>query len=329
MNDKVVVLGSNSFTGSHFVRHLLKQGYEVIGISRSAESTTVPLPYQMVEPRNFQFHQLDLNKQLSKIVSLIGRLKPRYLVNFAAQSMIGESWQLPTHWYQTNTLSTIALHERLTQIDFLDKYVHVSTPEVYGHRDDRIIENRHYQPLTPMATSRAAADMSLMNFYEGYHFPVVFTRSANIYGPGQALFRIVPRTIMSFLAGRSLQLHGGGQSVRSFVYVEDVCSATCKIMEQAAPPEIYHISGEHFLKVRALVDLIGQQLGVPVDQLVEAIGEGEAKEVECILCSKKLRTTLDWKDQVELQDGISITIEWIKQNYSLLSEQPLRYNHKP
>jgi len=72
-----------------------------------------------------------------------------------------------------------------------------------------VMENTNYNPSTPYAVSRAACDMSLMSFYRAYNFPVVFTRSANVYGPCQQLYRIIPITILNFLTGGKLKLHGG------------------------------------------------------------------------------------------------------------------------
>ena len=96
----------------------------------------------------------------------------------------GESWKHPDHWFMTNVVSTVRLHERLRHCDFIRKYVHVTTPEVYGSTEGFIREDAPFRPSTPYAVSRAAGDMSLRTFFEAYEFPVVFTRAANVYGPG-------------------------------------------------------------------------------------------------------------------------------------------------
>ena len=81
----------------------------------------------------------------------------------------------------------------LSQKPFLQKYVHGTTPEVYGSTDGGWIkEHNHFAPSTPYAVSRAACDLHLHSFHQAYGFPVVFTRAANVYGPGQQLYRIIP-----------------------------------------------------------------------------------------------------------------------------------------
>ena len=90
----------------------------------------------------------------------------------------------------------------------MKKYIHVSTPEVYGSTDSGWInEEKQFSPTTPYAVSRAACDMHLKSFYKAYNFPVVFTRAANVYGAGQQLYRIIPRTILSCLTGKKFFLH--------------------------------------------------------------------------------------------------------------------------
>ena len=69
-------------------------------------------------------------------------------------------------------------------------------------------ENYIFKPSTPYATSRAACDLHLMSFYKNYNFPVLFTRAANVFGPGQQLYRIIPKAIISAYTGSKMELHG-------------------------------------------------------------------------------------------------------------------------
>ena len=104
MNEKIVVIGSNSFSGSNFVDYLLDNELEVIGISRSPEPNPVFLPYKKHKNASFKFYQLDLNHNLNEIIDAITDFKADYVVNFAAQGMVAQSWQHPEHWFQTNTV---------------------------------------------------------------------------------------------------------------------------------------------------------------------------------------------------------------------------------
>lgn len=327
---KVFVIGSNSFSGASFVDALTKLGHDVTGTSRSPEPHPAFTPYKWT-PRAgaFKFHQNDLNQDLDALMELIRRERPSYVVNFAAQSMVAESWKNPDHWFMTNVVSTVRLHEQLRTCDFLDRYVHVTTPEVYGSTSGSIDETTPFNPSTPYAVSRAAGDMSLRTFFSAYHFPVVFTRAANVFGPAQQLYRIIPRTILFIKLGQKLQLHGGGHSERSFIAIDDVSDATLRIMEKGTPGETYHISTTRIITIRQLVQMVCDQLNVSFDEHVEIVGERLGKDAAYTLNSDKLRAQLGWRDRISLEQGIDDTIAWVERWLPDLSQLPSNYIHKP
>jgi len=113
---KFLIIGSNSFSGSHFVRRVLSAGHQAWGVSRSPEPDTVFLPYRWREKDNglpiankdnFAFKRIDLNHHLPELIKLIDLIKPEFIVNFCAQGMVAESWLNPIHWYKTNVLAQV------------------------------------------------------------------------------------------------------------------------------------------------------------------------------------------------------------------------------
>jgi dTDP-glucose 4,6-dehydratase len=326
---KIIVIGSNSFSGASYCQFALKKRAQIIGISRSEEPVEALLPYKWVDHDQFAFHRLNLNHDLSMIMDLINKVKPEYVVNFAAQSMVAESWLNPDHWFMTNAVSTIKLHDELRRLNFLKRYVHISTPEVYGSCSGFVKEDYPFNPSTPYAASRAAADLSLSTFFQGYHFPVVTTRAANVYGSGQQLYRIIPRTILFLLMNKKVQLHGGGQSTRSFIHIKDVSDATWRIMVNGTDGGVYHISTNEVISIRSLVEKICQKLNRDFNNCVELVGERFGKDSAYHLDSTKLRNELDWQDQVTLDQGINESIKWVEKYFDVLSMQEHDYVHKP
>jgi dTDP-glucose 4,6-dehydratase len=330
---KYFVIGSNSFTGATFVDYLLSCGAEVIGTSRSAQPSPAFLPYAWTNTRpagaRFEFQQLDLNHDTAKLAAAVEKFQPEYVINFAAQSMVAESWLHPEHWYQTNVVANVRLHEQLRRFPFIRKYVHVSTPEVYGSCSGNVTESAPFNPSTPYAASRAACDLHLMTFFKNYQFPVVFTRAANVYGPGQQLYRIIPRTIFFIKSGRRLQLHGGGRSVRSFIHGRDVADGTLRVAHEGVPGEAYHLSTDLYVSIRELVERICARLGVQFKEVVEVVGDRPGKDAAYLLDSGKARKALAWQDAISLDQGIDETIAWINRDLEDLKKQPADYLHKP
>jgi|TARA_Y100000310_G_scaffold81608_2_gene78155 dTDP-glucose 4,6-dehydratase len=329
-HEKIVVIGSNSFSGSSFVRYLLCKGHEVLGFSRSQEPEEVFLPYTWLKERldRFHFEKADLNRDLEKIVEILTQEKPSCIVNFAALGMVAESWKKPEDWYQTNVLAQVKFHELLRKLKFIKKYVHVTTPEVYGNMDGWIAESFNFSPSTPYAVSRASCDLHLKSFFEAYNFPVVFTRAANVYGPGQQLYRIIPRTILYARLGKKLPLHGSGESERSFIYIDDVADATYRIIFGGTEGQTYHISTQETISIRDLVMKICRLIKVEFTDLVEESEERLGKDQSYKLSTNKIHRELGWQDTVNLEQGITSTIKWVDSNLDILKNMPHEYIHK-
>jgi len=325
---KYAVIGSNSFSGASFVKHLCKNGHQVLGVSRSVQLHPVFLAYAGQTKSNFSFHQLDLNHDITEICTHLGDFRPDYIVNFAAQGMVAQSWENPGDWFQTNTVATIKLHDELRKFDWLKRYVHISTPEVYGNCEGLVREDFPFNPSTPYAVSRAAADWSLQSFIKAYNFPVVFTRAANVFGEHQQLYRIIPRTLLYFLSDKQIQLHGGGTSVRSFIHIDDVCIGTQRAAELGNIGEVFHFATEQNISIRSLVELIARRLQISFDDHVEVVGERLGKDAAYLLDCSLAKKRLNWKAELSLEEGLDRTSQWVSDNLDELLNQPHDYVHK-
>ena len=171
--------------------------------------------------------------------------------------------------------------------------------------------------------------MSLLSFIKAYNFPVVFTRAANVYGEHQQLYRIIPRTILFFLTGKKLQLHGGGTSVRSFIHIDDVCEGTHRAAEQGNTGEVFHFATSENISIRSLVEMISERLGVQFEDHVEVAGERLGKDAAYLLDCTLAKERLQWEPRISLGEGLDRTTGWVKDNLESLLLQPQDYIHKP
>ena len=335
--ERFLIVGCNSFSGSHCVEELLSRGFFVLGVSRSIEPNSIFLPYkwnnisdkESLNRGQFVFEKIDLNKDLKKLLNLIDNFNISHIINFAAQGMVAESWKNPLNWYQTNLMSQVAFHDELRKKKQLEKYLHFTTPEVYGDTNNKwISETNYFCPSTPYAVSRAACDLHLQSFKEAYDFPVIFTRAANVYGPGQQLYRIIPRTILSCISGQKLFLHGNGSSERSFIHISDTIRATIEICLNGEIGSSFHISTQKALSIRDLVKIICKIMAVDFENITSYSEERLGKDQSYFLDSTKLRKTFNWQEEFTLDDGILSTIKWIKNNYDELKNISWEYEHK-
>ncbi len=326
---KIFVIGSNSFMGISLIRYIYNKNFsnvDIIGVSRSNEKNLVFNSHQLFKKKGFKFFKINLNKDTKKLISLLKKEKPNIIYNFAAQSIVQNSWDTPIDWYETNLISNIKLLEYLKNTDYLDKYIHSSTPEVYGSTKKRIIENFNYFPSTPYASSKASIDMYLKNLFDNYKFPVLFTRASNIYGPGQKLYKLIPKTIMSIMLNKKINLDGGGLSKRSFIYADDVSSALVKIKNKGKFGEIYHITNEKMYTIKDIVKIICKNMGEEFSNYIQVASERRGKDFSYDMSSKKLRN-LGWKSNFNIYFGIKQTKYWIENNFKSLKKSRLIYQH--
>ncbi len=331
MHKKIFVIGSNAFSGSDFIDLLLVDPQnEIIGISRSPEKDSLFLAYKRHKKPKFSFHQLDLNRDMTKIISLLGTFQPEYIVNFAAQSEVGPSWKAPWDWFETNTVSLAQLVNYLKDAKYLKKYVHISSPEVYGSCHGTIKEDAPFNPSTPYAASKAAADLLLFTYFKTYRLPLNVVRATNVYGAHQQLFKIVPRTIITIKSEKILELHGGGKAIKSYIHIRDISRGELAVMEKGRLGEIYHFSPDgNGIAVRDVVKTICAQMQVDFDTCVQDVDERLGQDNAYVIDSTKARKEFGWAPVVGLKAGIAEVNIWINDNWSRIHREPLEYIHRP
>ncbi len=328
--EKVLVIGSNAFSGIDFIDLLLeKGGYEVIGVSRSPEKKDFFLTFRRHRSSHYRFFQIDLNRETDKLSDLILSEKPDYIVNFAALVEVGPSWNHPEHWFQTNAVTVIRLAQILTKCPFVKKYVHISTPEVYGSCEGAVDEKVSFNPSTPYAASKAAGDLALTAYRKNFHLPICFIRSTNVYGPGQSLFKIIPKVALCIKKGIKIPLHGGGKAVKSYIHIRDISEGELAVMLRGRPGEVYHFSpDDQGIAVRDLIGLICQRMGVSFENTVEEVGERLGQDKAYIIDSSKARREFNWQPKIALTEGVDGVIDWVTKNYDAMKEESLEYVHK-
>lgn len=326
---KFVVIGSNSFSGSDFIDLLLNdERNEVIGISRSPEKSALFLPYKQRQEANFKFYQMDLNRHMPQIIELLDSFQPEYVVNFAAQSEVAPSWEHPEQWFQTNVVALAKLANVLKDRHYLKRYVHISTPEVYGTCEGRVTESAPLNPSTPYAASKAAADLFLFTLVKNFRFPLIMIRSTNVYGAHQQLFKIIPRSVIYIKMGKTVELHGSGRAVKSYIHVRDISKGELLAMEKGRAGEIYHLSPERGYAVRDVVRKICELMRRNFEASTVSVGERLGQDAAYVIDSTRAREEFGWCPKISLEEGLAEVIAWVEGNWEQIQKEPLVYIHK-
>ena len=333
--DTVAVIGSNSFSGADFVDLLIDTGrYRVLGVSRSPEKAPLFLRYRQrpaSELGAFEFHQADLNHDMGKLFALLERERPRYIVNFAAQSEVAPSWEHPEQWARTNVAAVAELANFLRRQDWLEHYVHISSPEVYGTTEGFVPEDAPLNPSTPYAASKAGGDLMLGTFVQNFELPVTLIRATNVYGAHQQLFKIIPRSVIYLKLGRTIELHGGGRAVKSYIEIRDVSRGELAAMEAGAGRAggVLHLSPDDGVEVREVVRTICDRMGKDFESSTAVVEERLGQDKAYTIDSSRARERLGWAPEVSLEQGIGQVVDWVDRYWDEIQREPLEYLHKP
>lgn len=327
---KILVLGANSFSGQDFVDLLLDDpANEVIGVSRAPERSSLFLRYKLRPTIDrYRYFQLDMNRQMAELLELCDRERPAKIVNFAAQSEVAPSWEHPEQWFATNCVALAELINHLRRRDYVERYLHVSSPEVYGTCTGTVLEDAPLNPSTPYAASKAGADLLLSTFRKQFDFPLVTVRATNVYGARQQLFKIIPRSTIYMKLGKKIPLHGGGVAVKSYIHIRDVSRGELAILERGRLGEIYHLSPDSGVAVRDVVESIARRLGRRLEDVTDVVDERPGQDAAYVIDSTRARTELGWRPQISFENGIGEVVDWVDEDWNEIQKQPLEYQHR-
>lgn len=329
MSRTIAVIGANSFAGQDLIDLLLDNpSNQIVGVSRSPLRSAAFSRFRNRDAQRLDFHQLDLNQQMPEVFDLLDSYEPAWIVNFAAQTEVAPSWDRPEDWFRTNCAALAELIGYLRSAPYLRRFLHVSSPEVYGSCRGVVREDTAYHPTTPYATSKAAADMLLSTFRHQFGFPVLTMRPTSLYGPGQQLHKIIPRSVLYILSGKTIPLHGGGHAIRSYIHVRDVSRGALAILERGEIGQLYHLSPEQGVEVRQVVATVAEKLNARFEDVVEIVDDRPGQDAAHVIDSSLARETLDWQPRIRFDDGVDEVISWVQTNEDEFNAESWVYHHR-
>ena len=272
MSKTILVIGGTSTAGAYYVYHLLKKtDYNVISTYRILRENKDECAYRYHKMTTKQLArlkeiELDLNWDKDMIDKLLKETKADYIVNFASLCMVNQSWRAPTDWLTTNIIGQTKLCESIVQNGQIEKYIHFTTPEVYGNSPNEVLEESEHRPSTPYSLSRSTGDKITRMILEQADTQVIFTRAASIYAETQHLYRLIPRVLLYCAHGIDFQIEGVGDTVRQYVHMEDISNAMMILLNKTSNDfSEYHIANTESYSVNDIVKLCLAEYGKSED----------------------------------------------------------------
>jgi len=311
----ILVTGGAGFIGSHVARHLTKHypDYNVTVMDKMDYCADMKNLEDVLPLRNFNFVKGDITN-IDFVNHVVKTNSIKFIMHFAAQTHVDNSFGNSFSFTHNNIYGTHVLLES-ARINGIRRFIHVSTDEVYGEtpsgREDAFTEESLLKPTNPYSATKAAAEMLVTAYAQSYNLPVVITRGNNVYGPGQYPEKVIPLFITRAIGGERLPVHGKGDSLRSYIYIDDVVEAFDIILHMGKTGEIYNIGTRKEHSVLDIARKICDYFGMPIESSVEFVEDRPFNDRRYFIEDGKLKD-LGWVPRVELAEGMDRTIRWFK-----------------
>lgn len=289
-NKRILVTGASGFVGTHLCRRLVELEAKVIGLTR--RPLALPFPCE-----------LGLLEDLPNLERILVEGEVELIFHLGAQTLVGAAYRHPLQTFESNIRGTYNLLEAARRHS-IEKVVVASSDKAYGISETLPYREEH--PLKgafPYDVSKSCADLLAQSYATTYHLPVVITRSANLYGPGDRhLSRLIPGTIDAISRGLRPRIRGSGESKRDFLYIADGVEGLLKAMALGKSGEAYNFGSGERHEVLCVVKQILALMGSNLEPIIENLPLAEIPAQW--LDSAKARHELGWNSNYSLSQGL-------------------------
>lgn len=314
---RVVITGAAGFIGSRLSELLVEQaeglGYDdVVLLDALTYSGRLENLEVVMRDSRVTFVKGSITDALVTEEVLAGA---HAVLHLAAESHVDRSITGARLFYETNVVGTQQLLES-ARCAGVQRFVHVSTDEVYGSIDEGAWREDHLlEPNSPYSSSKAASDLAALAYQRTYGLNVMVTRCSNNYGPRQFPEKLIPLFVTNLFDGITVPLYGDGLNVRDWLFVDDHCQGILRVLEGGRAGEIYNIGGGTELSnlsiTRMLLDLCGAD-----ESLIEPVADRLGHDRRYCVDWTKIHDELGYQPETDFEEGLARTVKWYRENES-------------
>lgn len=307
-----LITGGCGFIGSNFVNYFVQKypEYFICSLDAMYYSASLDniLPVVKSSP-NFKNKTGNINEYYL-IQSLLEDYHITDIIHFAAQSHVDNSFEDSLQYTEDNVQGTHTLLEVVRKVNPKITFYHFSTDEVYGE-SQRDEDPKHEMsllcPTNPYAASKAAAEMLVNAYSHSYKLKTIITRCNNVYGPNQYPEKLIPKFIQLLNSNQKCTIHGDGSALRSFIHVQDVCSAMDVIIHKGLLGQTYNIGSEpeNEMTVLQIAKTLLEYIkpGQKLENWIIYVEDRPYNDKRYFITNEKLKN-LGWEQKIHFKEGI-------------------------
>ena len=308
---KLLVTGGLGFIGSNFILKILneKQKNSVVNVDAELFGSNHQNLESVKNHENYRFVKGNItNRHLME--DLISECDA--VVNFAAESFVDRSIADANPFLVSNIRGTFTILDIIKEQK--KRLVQISTDEVFGSLESTSAkENSRFNPSSPYAATKAAAELLVNSYIVTYDCDCVITRCTNNYGSKQFPEKLIPKTLILASQNKKVPIYGEGKNIRDWIFVDDHCEAVYKVLLRGKSGESYNISANNEVDNLTIVKKILGILDKPQD-LIKSVEDRPGHDFRYSLDSSKVRSELNWSENTNFDDGLKKTVDWYLSN---------------
>ena len=316
---KLLVTGGLGFIGSNFILKLLNESseFEIVNVDAELYGADRRNLSEIQNNEKYDFVKGNItNKRLmEEIIS-----KCDLVVNFAAESFVDRSISDANPFLVSNIRGAFTILDIVTKQK--KRMIQISTDEVFGSlSSDTATEESKFNPSSPYAATKAAAELLINSYSVTYDSDVIITRCTNNYGPRQFPEKLIPKAIILARQKQKIPIYGKGKNIRDWIHVGDHCDGIMSSLLDGKSGQSYNISGNNEINNITIVKTILGIMGMSED-LIEYVEDRPGHDFRYSMSSKKISKELGWKPKISFEEGIEKTVKWYLDHEELWKNLP-------
>ena len=329
---KLLLTGGCGFIGSAVVRHLIRYSDRVV---INVDKLTYAASEEALEEALGHHRHVLIRADISDATAMreiFEAHQPDAVMHLAAESHVDRSIDGPRAFVKTNIVGTFTLLEEARRYHAglqparraAFRFHHISTDEVFGAlgpEEPPFTEATRYDPRSPYAASKAAADHLVRAWFHTYGLPTIVSNTANNYGPWQFPEKLIPLVMLNALEGKTLPVYGDGSNRRDWIFVEDHAEALVRVLDHGEPGATYALGARqprsNLDVVRAICAELDRRLPDPAgprERLIQFVTDRPGHDFRYEIDPSRAEAALGWTAPHDFGTGLARTVDWYLAN---------------
>jgi len=311
----ILVTGCAGFIGSHLTEHLLKDGYDVIGIDNFNDYYDPSRKRKniagLLKSKRFALIACDVRDK-NKLRKIFEKNRIEKIVHLAACVGVRPSLEQPELYFDVNVLGTLNLLE-LARKYKAKQFIFASTSSVYGLNKPPFNEAQETATIiSPYAASKRSAELLCQVYAHNYNIPTTCLRFFTVYGPRGRPDMAVYKFTDGIAKGQAIERYGKGKMKRDFTYIDDIIAGILLALKKPFDFEIINLGNNRPVQVNTLIKLIEKNLCKKAKIIDRPMQKGDVPITYADI--SKAKRLLGWKPKTSIEEGIKLFVEWYKKN---------------